>query len=70
MTGRRQFIMMVARKHGWDREPVSRAVMGAPKLSGGIEQQSEEDAGTVTFRQASDTALEQLRLRVAEALAK
>ena len=59
---------MLARKKGWDREAVSRAVSSAAKLSGGVEQRSEEDAGAVSFRQASDSALDQLRLRVAEAL--
>jgi len=63
-----EYLMMLARKHGWDREAVSRAVASAAKLSGGIEQRSEEDAGVVSFQQATDTALDQLRLRVAAAL--
>ena len=63
-----EYMMMLARKQGWDREAVSRAVAGAAKLSGGVEQNSEEDAGTVSFRQASDSALDELRLRVAGAL--
>ena len=64
-----EYMMMLARKKGWDREAVSRAVAKAAQLSGDIEQRTEEDAGVVSFRQASDGALDQLRLRIAEALA-
>jgi hypothetical protein len=65
-----EYLVMLAGKNGWDREAVSRAVASAAKLSGGILQRSEEDAGVVSFQQASDSALDQLRLRVAGALAR
>jgi hypothetical protein len=63
-----EYLLLLARKKGWDREAVTRAVAAAARLDVGIAQQSEEDAGAVTFRGASDREFEHLLDRVAAAL--
>ena len=63
-----EYLMLLARKKGWDREAVTRAVAQVAHLAGGISQQSEEDAGAITFRNASDKELDELRERVSAAL--
>jgi hypothetical protein len=63
-----EYLMLLARKKGWDREAVTHAIAQVAHLAGGITQQSEEDAGAITFRNASDAELDQLRQRVAAAL--
>ena len=63
-----EYLMLLAKKKGWDRAAVAHAIARVANLAGGITQQSEEDAGTVAFRNATDADLDQLRLRVAAAL--
>jgi hypothetical protein len=63
-----EYLLLLARKKGWDREAVTRAIAAAAQLEVGIAQQSEEDAGAVTFRGAGDRDFERLLGRVAAAL--
>ena len=63
-----EYLMLLAKKKGWDRAAVAHAVARVAHLAGEITQQSEEDAGAVAFRNATDADLDQLRLRVAAAL--
>ncbi|HUS07891.1 MAG TPA: hypothetical protein VMZ52_16425 [Bryobacteraceae bacterium] len=63
-----EYLMMLARKSGWDRDAVTRAVAASAKLTGGIEQRFEEDAGVVSLSGPDDVLLDNLRLRVAAAL--
>ena len=63
-----EYLMLLARRKGWDREAVTHALAQAAHLAGGYNQESEEDAGSITFRNASDAELDQLRRRVAAAL--
>jgi hypothetical protein len=65
-----EYMTLLARKRGWDREAVSRAVAGAMDLSEETRRQYEEDAGAIRFDRIADAQLDQLRLRVAAALAK
>ncbi len=63
-------MVLLARKKGWDRDAVARAVTGALNLSEETRRLYEEDAGTVRFDRVSDIQLDHLRLRVAAALEK
>jgi len=63
-----EYMTLLARQKGWDREAVSRAVAGALDLSGEARRQYEEDAGTIRFDRVDDARLDQLRLRVAAAM--
>jgi hypothetical protein len=65
-----EYMILLARKKGWDREAVARAVAGALDLSEEARRQYEEDAGTIRFDRIADAQLDQLRLRVAAALVK
>jgi hypothetical protein len=65
-----EYMALLARKKGWDRDAVARAVTGALDLSEETRRQYEEDAGSVRFDRVSDIQLDRLRLRVAAALAK
>jgi len=65
-----EYMVLLARKKGWDRDAVARAVLGVLDLSEKTRRQDEEDAGSVGFDRISDMQLDQLRLRVAAALAK
>jgi hypothetical protein len=63
-----EYLMLLAKRKGWDREAVTHAIAQAVHLAVGITQESDEDAGAITFRNTSDAELDQLRLRVAAAL--
>jgi hypothetical protein len=65
-----EYLTLLARKKGWDREAVARAVAGALDLSEESLRQFEEDAGSVRFDRVGDGQLDQLRLRVAKAIAE
>ena len=65
-----EYMTLLARKKGWDRQSVARAVGGALDLSAETRRQFEEDAGAIRFTGVTDAQLEQLRLRVAAALAR
>jgi hypothetical protein len=64
-----EYLTLLARKKGWDREAVARAVAAALDLSETTLRRFEEDAGAVRFDHVADAQLDQLRLRVAQALA-
>ena len=63
-----EYLVLLARKHGWDREAVTRAVSDALDLGGEAQTQSEEDAGIITFHKVRDADLDSVRLRVAQAI--
>ena len=63
-----EYMILLARKKGWDREAVARAVMQALDLSEETLRKYDEDAGAVRFDRVSDMQLDQLRLRVAAAV--
>ena len=65
-----EYMVMLARKKGWDREAVEKAVDDAAGLAAEATQTSEEDAGLLSFRHLNDAALDKLRLRIAAALMK
>ncbi|MCC7342159.1 MAG: DUF4091 domain-containing protein [Bryobacterales bacterium] len=63
-----EYLVLLAKKKGWDRGAVSRAVNEALDLTEKAGAKDEEDAGSVRFEKVSDEQLDQLRLRVAAAL--
>ncbi|HXB71665.1 MAG TPA: hypothetical protein VNY05_25740, partial [Candidatus Acidoferrales bacterium] len=63
-----EYMTLLARKKGWDRDAVAHAVAGALDLSEETRRQYEEDAGGIRFDGIADTQLDQLRRRVAAAL--
>lgn len=65
-----EYMMLLARKKGWGREAVERAIDAALDLSEQTHLQNEEDAGEIRFERVTDGQLDQLRLRIAAALVK
>lgn len=65
-----EYLNLLARKNRWDREAVEHAVAGALDLSTNVRRQNEEDAGALSFEHIDDADLDQLRLRIAAALAR
>jgi hypothetical protein len=65
-----EYMVLLARKKGWDREAVAHAVAATLHLSAETRQQDEEDAGAIGFDRVGDVQLDQLRLRLAGALIK
>jgi hypothetical protein len=65
-----EYMTLLARSKGWDRDAVAHAVAATLDLSEESRRQDEEDAGTIRFDHVSDPQLDQLRLRVARALTK
>jgi hypothetical protein len=63
-----EYMTLLARKKGWDRDAVAKAVAGSLDLSEETRKQYEEDAGSIRFDRVGDAQLDQLRLRVAAAL--
>lgn len=63
-----EYMAMLARKKGWDRDAVARAIAGSLDLSEQTGRQPEEDAGSIRFDRLDDAQLDQLRLRIAAAL--
>jgi hypothetical protein len=63
-----EYMTLLARRKGWDREAVARAVAQALDLTGEATRQYDEDAGSIRFDRVADEALDELRLRVAAAL--
>ena len=63
-----EYMILLGRKMGWDREAVQRAVAGALDLSEDVRLQYEEDAGGIRFNRIDDAQLDQVRLRIAAAL--
>jgi hypothetical protein len=63
-----EYMTLLAKKKGWDREAVSRAVAGALDLSENSSRAYEDDAGNIRFDRISDQQIDGLRLRVAAAI--
>jgi hypothetical protein len=63
-----EYMALLARKKGWDRDAVARAIAGSLDLSEQTGRQLEEDAGSIRFDRLDDAQLDQLRLRLAAAL--
>jgi hypothetical protein len=63
-----EYMTLLARKKGWDREAVARAIVGALDLSEETRREYEEDAGAIRFDRVADPQLDHLRLRLAAAL--
>jgi hypothetical protein len=63
-----EYLVLLAQQRGWDRDAVTMAMDKALDLSGRVKAESEEDAGTISFRNIKDTQLEDLRLRAAQAM--
>jgi len=63
-----EYLVMLARKAGWDRDAVTHAVSGALDLSQEFKQTGAEDAGTVDYHRIPDSQLEGLLERVSRAL--
>ncbi len=63
-----EYLVMLSKQAGWDREAVSRAASGALDFSGRFSQSDEEDAGRMNFRNITDEQLETVRQRVVRAL--
>ena len=63
-----EYLALLARRTGWDREAVARAVTGAVDFGGAFRQQNEEDAGSTSYRKVTGSQLDGLRRRVARAL--
>jgi hypothetical protein len=65
-----EYMTLLARRKGWDRDGVAHAVGESLDLSEETRRQYEEDAGGIRFDGIADTQLDQLRRRVAAALVK
>jgi hypothetical protein len=65
-----EYLLLLARKRGWDREAAAHAAAEELKLSGDVRQADEEDAGAIRFDNLKDADLEAVRMRVARALAE
>jgi len=65
-----EYMTLLARRKGWDRDAVAHAVAATLDLSEETRRQYEHDAGGISFDRISDTQLDQLRRRVAAALVK
>jgi hypothetical protein len=63
-----EYMVLLSKRAGWDREAVTHAVSGALDLSSDFKQTSEEDAGTMDYRRTRDEQLEGILHRVARAL--
>lgn len=63
-----EYLVMLSKRAGWDREAVSRAASGALDFSGRFSQSDEEDAGRLFFQNITDEQLEAVRQRVVRAL--
>ena len=63
-----EYLMLLAQQRGWDRDAVTVAMGKALDLSGTVDATSEEDAGTVGFRNVKDAQLDEFRLRAAQAV--
>jgi hypothetical protein len=64
-----EYLMLLAARRDWDRDAVREAVSGALDLSGEARTEWDEDAGIIAFRNVKDAQLDQVRLRVARAIA-
>lgn len=63
-----EYLILLSKKAGWDREAVMKAATGALDLSSGFRQAYDEDAGSLRFRNLNDSQFESVRRRVARAL--
>jgi len=65
-----EYMTLLARQKGWNREAVSHAIVSLLDLSEDTRRKYEEDAGSLSFDKIADMQLDQLRLRIAAALVK
>ena len=63
-----EYLILLAAKHGWDRDAVTDAVAGALDLSTKVSMTSEEDAGSISFGKVKDADMDRARLRIVKAL--
>jgi hypothetical protein len=63
-----EYLILLSRKPGWDRDAVAYAVSSALDLSAEIDMSSTEDAGQIRFQSITNKDFESLRRRVAQAL--
>jgi hypothetical protein len=63
-----EYLILLSKKSGWDRDAVTRAASGALDLSARVDMKSTEDAGQIRFQNITNNDLEELRRRVARAL--
>ncbi len=63
-----EYLILLAAKHGWDRDAVTDAVAGALDLSTKVSMASEEDAGSISFGKVKDADMDRVRLRIVKAL--
>jgi hypothetical protein len=62
-----EYLILLAKKHGWDRDAVTHAASMALDLTADIAMESAEDAGQIRFQSITNSDLEELRWRVASA---
>ena len=63
-----EYLILLADKDGWDRDAVVHVASTALDLTAEISMESSEDAGQIRFQNITNSALEELRWRVAKAL--
>jgi hypothetical protein len=63
-----EYLILLSKKPGWDRDAVTYAASRALDLSGEVEMTSTEDAGQIRFQSITNEDFEELRRRVAQAL--
>jgi hypothetical protein len=63
-----EYLNLLSKHRGWDRDSVSQAVSGVLDLAGAYRQNQEEDAGSVSFQGVTDSQIERVRRRVSRAL--
>jgi hypothetical protein len=60
-----EYLALLAKRKGWDRETIAAAVSDALDLSSESVTEWDEDAGIIRFRNVRDAQLDDVRLRVA-----
>jgi hypothetical protein len=63
-----EYLVLLSKRNGWDRDAVTHAVSGALDLSSEFKQTSEEDAGTMNYGNVKDSQLDTVLSRVARGL--
>jgi len=63
-----EYLTLLAKRKGWDREAAAAAVAAALDLSSESVTAWDEDAGIIRFRNTRDAQLDEVRLRVARAI--
>jgi hypothetical protein len=63
-----EYLILLAQQRGWDRDAVTHAVSETLNLETEVRMEWEEDAGTISFQKVKNADMEDLRLRVVQAL--